>query len=673
VKRFVTEELVFMTRAGSHMYGTNIATSDIDKRGVCVPPRIVLMGFARNFRIQEFPGEDTVVYALQKFLELATDCNPNIIELLFAPEDCIEVIHPTWEKVLEKRDLFLTAKAYHTFTGYAHHQMKRIKGHRAWLLNPPTHQPTREEFGLTQAGQGVRDLARGVDVSKISPEALKIIEKEKKYKAALTVWNQYEKWKKERNPARAKLEAAYGYDCYADDTLFLTDGGWKRFDDVDPQDKLATVYVGPDLTVRKFGRIEYQTPVEQFEGTFTGNLYQFSGHHVDVLVTPNHRMLYREVSRRKGETYGIVLEEASRLPESFDFLRTTTPRSKRYSTKSIFSDLPIKPEAFLRLMGWYLSDGSAGTKKLKDGTKVTVITVSQKKGGRLHQELSKFNNKYSESIGCSLYAYDRTNVSGGPVTELVLHVRDKIIRERITRDCGRTKSKRIPRYVFGLSKRMMETLFDSMCGGDGTIRKTSKKSWVYYTSLPGLADDVNELALHCGWETSVWGPYDNDTEISTTDSVMYHVHVDKNAEQFQRISRRYDVTTVPAESRRIVCFTVPNGTLITRRNGRVGIHGNSKHAMHLVRLLRMGKEILTTGKIHVRRPDAEDLLAIRRGEWSYDKLVEEAEALKAELDEVYENKSYVVPFGAPKVEISDFCVELHDYHWTHYAKITKDE
>jgi predicted nucleotidyltransferase len=57
-------------------------------------------------------------------------------------------------------------------------------------------------------------------------------------------------------------------------------------------------------------------------------------------------------------------------------------------------------------------------------------------------------------------------------------------------------------------------------------------------------------------------------------------------------------------------------------------HGyNTKHGAHLVRLLRMGREILTTGEVHVWRGDrdAAELVAIRGGAWSYDRLLAEAE------------------------------------------------
>lgn len=52
---------------------------------------------------------------------------------------------------------------------------------------------------------------------------------------------------------------------------------------------------------------------------------------------------------------------------------------------------------------------------------------------------------------------------------------------------------------------------------------------------------------------------------------------------------------------------------------------DSKHAMHLVRLLRSGEEILSEGIVRVKRHDAEELLSIRNGAWTYEELIEYAE------------------------------------------------
>lgn len=66
---------------------------------------------------------------------------------------------------------------------------------------------------------------------------------------------------------------------------------------------------------------------------------------------------------------------------------------------------------------------------------------------------------------------------------------------------------------------------------------------------------------------------------------------------------------------------------------------DTKHAMHLVRLLRMGKEVLTTGEVHVLRPDAEELLDIRRGKLSYKELVQYAEEMDNDIKNVHYKES----------------------------------
>ena len=66
---------------------------------------------------------------------------------------------------------------------------------------------------------------------------------------------------------------------------------------------------------------------------------------------------------------------------------------------------------------------------------------------------------------------------------------------------------------------------------------------------------------------------------------------------------------------------------------------DTKHAMHLVRLLRMGVEALRDGEIVVRRPDAKELLSIRNGAWKYEELVEYAEHMNHEVTEVWYQKT----------------------------------
>ena len=140
------------------------------------------------------------------------------------------------------------------------------------------------------------------------------------------------------------------------------------------------------------------------------------------------------------------------------------------------------------------------------------------------------------------------------------------------------------------------------------------------------------------------------------------MHIWKHPEQTKRLQRNINVITESVTNKKVVCFEVKNGTLITRRNGKVSYHGNCKHGMHLVRLLRMGREILEHGEVFVKRPDAKELLEIRRGSWSYEQLV----AYGEEQDELIRNKLYQetkLP-KKPNIELaSNLILQIQDMVW----------
>jgi uncharacterized protein len=84
---------------------------------------------------------------------------------------------------------------------------------------------------------------------------------------------------------------------------------------------------------------------------------------------------------------------------------------------------------------------------------------------------------------------------------------------------------------------------------------------------------------------------------------------------------------------------------------------DTKHAYHLVRLIRMCREVLLTGKVQVKRPDKDELLAIRNGAWTYDQLIEFAEREELELNELY-NTSQTLPKVPNKEKLDKLCIEM---------------
>jgi predicted nucleotidyltransferase len=707
---------LLLAKGGSQAYGTNTPESDLDVRGICVAPPEYYLGFAREFeQAEQHVPFDLTIFDLKKFMRLATECNPNIVEMLWQDPDDYLVWTRMGSELLDQREAFLSKRAQFTFSSYALSQLKRINTHRRWLLNPPQGQPSRAAFGLPEGHtmpkdqlDAVQDLLHKkvqsweLDLAKVEPsvrlelkeqfeavlsEVLKcapddlagaredaaarslgldsnflaLLGKERAYRGAMADWKSYTNWQATRNAKRAALEAKHGYDCYAEDTEFLTDNGWKLFDVVAPSDKLATVFLTAGVDSRPYLGVEYQAPTNKFDARYNGPMYRISGQHTDALVTANHRMLTRKVERESGREHDWVLDEASVLPDSFDVLVTPTPRTKTYSNKEVFDGLPIPPKALLALMGWYLSDGCAA---FREDTPRSV-RISQILGGKLSWHMARWQADHGEKANSSLYEYARSpnSYNSSLHVERVLDVRHPAIVRRIIEECGFKDAKRIPRWVLGLSKNLMERLIVALIRGDGTRRehKTKDDSFIYYSKSKALADDVQELGLFSGWETSVWGPY-STTDADGRECPMYQVHLRKLKKLTRRLVRSANVERVDAVGQRIVCFTVPNGTLITRRNGKVAIHGNCKHGMHLVRLMRMCLEILTEKRLYVKRPDAEELKSIRNGAWSYERLAEWAVEMAAKVTEAA--KVSTLPEKADRVRLDALTVRLVERSFT---------
>ena len=277
--KVLEKSIIFKCITGSQLYGTSTPESDTDVRGVFTPPENYYFGFLDNIEQVEKKVPDETFWEIRKFFKLCLDNNPNILELLFVPEQFILEVTSYWDEIIENRDLFLSQKAVHTFSGYAMAQLHRIKQHRQWLLHPVERQPQRSDYGLPDDRALISkdelnafvELERnyGNDiVSKfnINMNTLAIFQKEKEFQNANKHWNEYETWKKQRNPARAENERKFGYDTKHAMHLFrlieegkelLTTGNitFPRYD----KDELLAIRAGAytyDQLIEKIGDVD---------------------------------------------------------------------------------------------------------------------------------------------------------------------------------------------------------------------------------------------------------------------------------------------------------------------------------------------------------------------------------------------------------------------------------
>ena len=137
----------YLTIMGSQAYGVSTDDSDLDTYGFCLPPKEMvfphLAGEIPGFGRQTAPFEqwqqhhvkdpskaveyDFVIYSIVKYFQLCMENNPNMIDSLFTPRNC--VIHSTAisEMVRENRRMFLHKGSWAKFKGYAYAQMSKIR------------------------------------------------------------------------------------------------------------------------------------------------------------------------------------------------------------------------------------------------------------------------------------------------------------------------------------------------------------------------------------------------------------------------------------------------------------------------------------------------------------------------------------------------------------------
>lgn len=125
--------LVFEVIAGSKAYGLNTAKSDTDIRGVFILPKDMYYGLEYTGQVNN-ETNDIVYYELKRFMELLAKNNPNILEMLNTPSNCVLQKHELMDML--KPEIFLSKLCEQTFANYAYTQIKKAYGLEKKIVNP---------------------------------------------------------------------------------------------------------------------------------------------------------------------------------------------------------------------------------------------------------------------------------------------------------------------------------------------------------------------------------------------------------------------------------------------------------------------------------------------------------------------------------------------------------
>ena len=129
---------------GSFAYGVSSDTSDNDAYGFAIPPkedifphlRGEILGFGRQInRFEQWQQHhimdgkkqwDFTVYSIVKFFNLCMENNPNMVDALFVPQNCVLHMTSIGQSVRDNRRLFLHKGAWPKFRGYAYSQLHKM-------------------------------------------------------------------------------------------------------------------------------------------------------------------------------------------------------------------------------------------------------------------------------------------------------------------------------------------------------------------------------------------------------------------------------------------------------------------------------------------------------------------------------------------------------------------
>ncbi len=160
--------ILFECISGSRAYGTHHENSDTDIRGVFVMPEATFFGLNAIEQVNN-PSNDVTFYELRRFIELLNKNNPNVLELLNMPPDCIVYQHPLFAQL--SPELFLSKICQFTFANYAFAQIQKARGLNKKVLNPVSEvRKTVLDFCFVTEKQGAIPLQNWLEIKGVRQE-----------------------------------------------------------------------------------------------------------------------------------------------------------------------------------------------------------------------------------------------------------------------------------------------------------------------------------------------------------------------------------------------------------------------------------------------------------------------------------------------------------------------
>jgi hypothetical protein len=365
--------------------------------------------------------------------------------------------------------------------------------------------------------------------------------------------------------------------CYDEDTDVLTDNGWKKFKEINQiADRVATLNLKTD-------ELEYQLPLAYQHYYYEGVMYEITGKGVNLLVTPDHQLLYRRNTKSKKQKEfrlqgikEVYLKERvlnypsielkknciwNNIVDNDVFVLPAYKTSVLSSKNRVFfrtkKERVFNMSDWLTFLGYYLSEGCT-----KDGDVSIFQHVESPTFNKIKDVVGRLGLNYNISI-----RKDRNNNAR-------IRFFDVQISSYLSQ-LGKSEDKFVPREFLNLNREYLEILMRSLMEGDGSLNNGKFRR--YSTISQRLANDVSEILVKLGYGVSISKVKQRDTIVDGRNihrhPFGYEVYVSQTnltPEISSKQIRRVDYKGF------VYCCTVPNSTLLVRRKGKIVWCGNCR-------------------------------------------------------------------------------------------------
>jgi len=343
--------------------------------------------------------------------------------------------------------------------------------------------------------------------------------------------------------------------CFDEKTEALTDSGWKPFRDVVMSDKLATSNL-------KSNRMEYQSPTGLIAKRFSGEMIEFGGHKLNAMVTPDHRMVV--YPRFEDESPVMLRATDMRRHDRLKMHAGIYGDGKDYDVhlvpkppRSRGGEFDMDAGDFAEFIGWYVAEGCSDSNPRCPGNGYRV---------QISQTKTKFKPVLEPLLDSMPWKWTRYPQGYSCSSKQLWHHVNPI---------GNVYTKRVPDWVKWASPRIIRRFIAGYLMGDGWIENGTRRR--SSTACLGLADDIQELYLKLGISASIKEKEPKPWNIKGRSGMSRRQYIVSELEHPRAGLHRHSGEPNHHEKQydgMVYCATVPNGTLVVRRNGSPLVAGN---------------------------------------------------------------------------------------------------